>query len=266
MRSKFFILFSLILMLLFLPNLVSADFINPESYIDLYVAFEGESIQDPLFYLNMSTSFCQENINLPDCVWKSGPTVKEKCIDSKCHFSNPFYDYQLPKENKVNLTFYIPSQEQIFISGEFSLKRVDGYKVNLLSDGSIEVDRTLNKTLLKRFFIALILTLALELIIARLFLAKLKENRKKILLYVLFANLISLPIVWFLSPLIFEAEGYLLAELFVMIFEALFIYFFSRKIITLKKSFVMSIVMNLVSLIIGGFLFLIIRRLLSFIY
>jgi hypothetical protein len=53
-----------------------------------------------------------------------------------------------------------------------------------------------------------------------------------------------------------------LSEIFAIVFEAYFIYYLNKQAITLKKSFVLSTIMNLASLIIGGFIFLV----LSFVF
>lgn len=80
---------------------------------------------------------------------------------------------------------------------------------------------------------------------------------------VIIANLISVPILWLfiefrsiipLTGLLKDLLISLFGEIFVIIFEAYFIYWLNKKIITLKGSFILSLIMNLVSLIGGGFI------------
>ena len=116
----------------------------------------------------------------------------------------------------------------------------------------------LNNNLIN-FFIALTITLTLELLIALVY-SSAKKIPKKILLYVAIANLISLPIVWFTFPLLTNLEflAILIVEGFAFIFEAFFIYLFNKKIINLGGSFLLSFFINLTSLFGGFFLYMLI--------
>ena len=106
------------------------------------------------------------------------------------------------------------------------------------------------------FFVgALGLTLIIESMVtlAFLFITKISP---KVLTSVIIANLISLPIVWFVfPPTSNDLLVIFLAELFAVVFEGYFIHFFNKKTISLKKSFALSILMNLASFFIGEFIF-----------
>lgn len=111
------------------------------------------------------------------------------------------------------------------------------------------------------FNFALILALIIETLIALAYLFKRKIS-KKVLISVFIGNLISVPLLWFcfnkfqqliaisdfleLSTLII-----LVGEIFVFIFEALFVYFLNKKRIKLGESFILSAIMNLISFICG---------------
>jgi hypothetical protein len=105
------------------------------------------------------------------------------------------------------------------------------------------------------FLIAFLVTLALELSVALIFVQFAKIS-KRILLFVFVANFISLPIVWFVFP--FLRTYYLViifSELFAFIFEAYFIFLFNKKHISLKQSFQLSLIINLCSFFIGELIF-----------
>jgi hypothetical protein len=98
------------------------------------------------------------------------------------------------------------------------------------------------------FLFALIITLIIELIVALIFLSFTKIS-KKLLLYIVIANLISLPIVWFIFPLF--NLNLLLSEIFAIVFEACFIYLFNKHIISFKKILILSILINIASFMVG---------------
>ena len=134
---------------------------------------------------------------------------------------------------------------------------------------------TLSKDLWLAFIFAVPITIILELAVAALFLSKMKIQNK-VLIAVLLGNIISLPIVWYVFPLGFDkinswmgysdfwlvfplmksnASMVFISEVFAVIFESGLIFWLNRKLITLKHSFVMSLIMNVVSFFIGGYVF-----------
>lgn len=109
------------------------------------------------------------------------------------------------------------------------------------------------------FIIALAITLILEFIVALAFLW-LAKMPMRILAAVLMANLISLPIIWFIFPL-FESDYVIvlaISEIFALIFEACLILILNRKSITPVKAILLILLTNLASFILGWPLLLII--------
>lgn len=106
------------------------------------------------------------------------------------------------------------------------------------------------------FLQSLAITLTLELLTALIFLHALKIT-KKVLWFVLIANLITLPTIWFLFTLMIRDYNSVIifGELFAFIFEAYFIFLFAKKNISLKQSFLLSLIMNLISFFIGERIF-----------
>ncbi len=109
------------------------------------------------------------------------------------------------------------------------------------------------------FIKALIITLIIELLTMLIYVSTLKISKKP-LLYVLIANIISLPFVWFLFPSIKIAPlvflMFVISEIFAVVSEAQIIHYFNKQIITLKRSYILSLIMNCLSLFIGGYIFM----------
>ena len=104
------------------------------------------------------------------------------------------------------------------------------------------------------FFKSLVLTIVLELLVALIFI-KLTKRNSSILIYLFLANLITLPLVWFVFTLLPNLIiGIVIGELFAFVFEALFINYFCKNYISLKASFVLSFLANAVSFFVGGVL------------
>lgn len=98
------------------------------------------------------------------------------------------------------------------------------------------------------FIPAAILTLVIEVQTAKLY----SKRLKKPIRHVVTANLISLPIVWFIIPNWLEIEFlwlFIVVELFAIIFEAVFIVLVNRTSgFTFKNGLVTSIITNLASI------------------
>ncbi len=108
------------------------------------------------------------------------------------------------------------------------------------------------------FPLALCITIILELVVAVLFLLATNSGKgfDRILASVMVVNLVSLPFVWFVFPPLFPGiAAIVLAELFALVFEAGAIFFANKQFITLKRAFILSFLMNAVSLFIGGFVY-----------
>ncbi|MCK4428818.1 MAG: hypothetical protein KAU95_00460 [Candidatus Aenigmarchaeota archaeon] len=204
------------------------------------------------------------------------PPNKNCCWDNKiisCSNLQCFFWRPIPDE--FRLAIYIPSLDKMFVTDEISKTNSDSdYKVELFPNGIAKIYETtppFNPDLIIFFFAVLLITLFLEISVAGIFLWAAKIPKKKILTSVIVVNLISFPILWFmiLSMLIvgfgvlsifsflpFSGDSilvltFLATVLFAIVFEAYFIHHFSKKIISLKKASILSIIMNLVSFFIG---------------
>jgi len=252
----------------------SAD-IGPKPQADFKVTLEGEVLPD--FDFNARLLICQETDNLKDdgfvgtelehgakldifeyepeedCYWRPSMLAwGGDCQNQKCHFN-----YHLP--DKFRMAVYLPSLDQVFVSDIIYRKSFNSvFSANLLTDGSIEVEDVTPflgsgaAYSIGMFFVALIISLILELFVALLYLAAAKKS-KKILYSVLLANAISLPIVWFVIPLLHKGDWFfVIAGTSLFLIDALVIYFINRKSLGFWSAFVMCLVMNLVSFFIGG--------------
>lgn len=267
------LLTSLILILLLSTiNFTSAD-LGPKPSADIHLTLNREVIPDTSFNAKILT--CQEkesklyNRNLipqlniseydptRNCYWK--PT--EYTWGGDCKNSNCYFNYFLPP--KFRLAVYLPSQDKLYLSAEVKRKNFKStFEANLLSDGTINIQETTSflksdsAKNVKKFLIALVLTLILELLVALIYISTTKIP-KKILFSVLTGSIITLPFVWFVFPLLkIFWLAILLGEIFAFIFESYFIYLLNKEIISLKKSFILSFLINLTSFIVGGFIFL----------
>ena len=277
MKNKITFLIFTFLIFFILPNFVFAD-MGPKPSADIDVLYNGNKISDVRFNSKMLACFDRDSDNpkrdlipqlnireydsVNDCYWTpSYFSWGGDCQDSKCDFR-----YWIPSEFK--LAVYIPSLDKVFVSNKISKGSFNSkFEVNLNSDGSAEIfDITplITKEIVKYFIVALIVTLIIELLVAFIYVLRAKLP-KKILVSVLIGSLITLPIVWFVFPLIRNVLWViLLSEVFAIVFEAYFIYYLNKKAITLKKTFVLSTIMNLASLIIGGFVLIFVSFLLDF--
>lgn len=104
------------------------------------------------------------------------------------------------------------------------------------------------------FLVALVLTLIIETLAGLMFLRAAKHP-EGVLKSVVIANLISLPVVWFMFPLLnifFVVIA--LSEIFTVVFEGYFIHSMNKLIMSLRQSFILSIIINAASFILGGFI------------
>jgi hypothetical protein len=189
------------------------------------------------------------------CYWiPDGISWSDACVNSICKFG-----YFQPPEFK--LLVYIPSEDKVYLSNIIERK-------NFYSTFDANIDETENMIIedatsfgksdfvraLPKFFTALLITLIIELLITWSFVA-FSNMPRKAFLWVVYANIITLPLLWFAVVLSRSSYNnvFFLAEFLVFLFEGGFIYFVSKKQITFRKSFWLSFIMNLLSMIIGTF-------------
>ena len=261
------ILFSLIAFLA-LSVAVRADIAPPQ--ISMNVTYEGYPVNGT-FYADILTCSNSSDINATQvptlelnesydadkgCYWIFAENMEEMtCEDSWCRF------YYFPQADFKAL-FYLPDLNETFITNE-----IDGsnfafsYAAQLYADGSATLipfvtPPTPSWDVYALFACALLLTLAVELAVAFLYLnlAKVKKM-KRILITAAVANIISVPVLWFGFVLLLGGLGFLLGEIFAVVFEGAFIYYFNRnnkKTMGLKSAMIMSLAMNAASLAVGA--------------
>lgn len=104
------------------------------------------------------------------------------------------------------------------------------------------------------FIPSALITLITEVKVAKLYSKKIKKPIGRIVL----ANLISLPLVWFIIPSWLEVKFLwllIIVESFAIIFEAIFIYYTNRSSgVTFKEGLITSLIVNLASIGVGVFL------------
>lgn len=273
--KKFFSLLVVIFALVaFLPKSASAD-LGPKPSVDIDVVYNQQNISDPSFNAKMLSCGPQNvvqnepkseeslvpqlNINeydsSKDCYWyPSWFAWGGQCSNSSCNFS-----YMPPREFK--LAVFIPSINKVFITNEISRTNFNSrYKVELFSDGSSKISETtsiLPSDKISSFVRAFLVTIILELLVSLIYISMCKLP-KKILAYILLANIISLPIVWFIFPLVRlpSLAIIVMSEVFAILFETYFVYFLNKQVISFKQSLTLNILTNFVSLIIGGFVYM----------
>jgi hypothetical protein len=158
-----------------------------------------------------------------------------------------YRDYQ-----KLILKFNDTVRESnVFVNESFN----STYQVTVYDDWLEIIDTTSfmkDSSVMSAFIKALLLTLVLELLVAFIYL-KLARKPLRILLFVIIGNLITLPFVWFLFPLVMDAWAILAGEIFAFITEAFFLKWTCDRWFKLSGAFLLSFMMNVMSLLIGGF-------------
>lgn len=101
---------------------------------------------------------------------------------------------------------------------------------------------------------ALGVTLVTELLVAGLITLSLRPRRFHVFLIAL-ASVLSLPVAWFVFPVIglYDFVTVLLAEVFIVLFEAAFMRFLIARRITVELALAYSVVINLSSFVVGLF-------------
>jgi hypothetical protein len=282
MKIAFFIaLFSLFLIAI--PG-VYAD-MGPKPSSELYVNYSGQSITGT-FYAKMLSCYnndydfhaaqeCEYESDVPkdiclklvsvnmtdierNCTWLYDSLAwGGNCINGACGFH-----YFLPSE--FRLAVYMPSLDKIFVTDSVSREQfISSYEVNIFPDGSSTIVENSPAPQEKPssiasidFFTALVVTLLLELFFGFLFVHGEKKSRK-ILLSLAISNFITLPAVWYFTITNGSIFTFFALETFAFVFEALFVYNFNKKTFSMKKSFILSLIVNMVSLAAGAIIYFI---------
>ena len=250
---------------------VKAD-IGPKPEVDIQIDVQGEPVQDQVFYARMLE--CNEReLNLSDyaapleieeldsisifdankgCTWQ----IARLAWGGECRFSECSFWYMPPRE--FRLAVYLPSEERTYISGD--AERINFYstfKASLESDGTISIKETtppFNTDAGRTLMVDLIITVIIELAIGSIYVVR-KAFSRKVLLYILIANLISIPIVHLLLPMVFTEffSLLLISELFAIFLEAGLFHLFDKNTFPMRKAILFSFILNIISFLIGGF-------------
>lgn len=279
---------ALLVAFLTLSQIVYSD-LGPKPTVDIDVNYDGSKIPDSVFYAKMlgcydDESILQESLQINtteiaekqfaisefdysvNCTWfPSRFAWGGECKDSMCGFT-----YSPP--NPFRLIVYIPSLNRTFVSSKVYNENFGAsYSADLMADGSIAIKDTTsflmsdNGVTARNFIASLFITVFLELVVAYLYLSSLNESLQKhlagmnrMLSVVILANLMSLPIVWFVFPLIALAPIFnvAVAEAFAVLFEGLIIHMVNKTTIGLKRVLLLSLAMNVASFLVGGVIFL----------
>ncbi len=261
MANKAGLIFTIFLVVIFCFSFVSAD-MGPKPTSKISIFYENEKISDNsqagMFVCSNSNWTRQgENTAIIDsfaifdeeknCTWRSDPLAwGGNCGNGVCEFF-----YFLP--DSFRLGVYVPELNKTFITEEIARPNFNSqYRVDLSSDGTAEIRETtsvFDNSRFKSFIYAVIITLIVEMLIWYISVRKID---KKILGWVLLANIISLSLIWFVFYNYFSSfYGLLIAEICVFLFEGIFIYIINKNKITLTRSIITSLIANVTSVIIG---------------
>jgi hypothetical protein len=284
MRFKFSELV-IISLLLFLPAIL-AD-MGPKPQLDMAVYDNNVPVSDSVFYAKlyacaregmdmMQPTQCDDKI--PEyacqklkltttydakngCLWASSSLFwGGVCERGNCHFG-----YRTP--DKFLAVIYLPSKNETFVSDISDNKNFNSdFRADLRSDGTMELVETTSywksdaSKNLRDFMLAFVITLTLELMVALAYFSR-TMKRKHLFGSIFAANLISLPLVWFLFPVFSPAIGVLgvvaVSEAFAVLFEAYFVYWLNKRDISVKTAVLFSVIANGVSFFIGGLIYLV---------
>lgn len=206
----------------------------------------------------------KENKKYTECSYCQGS-------NKKCWSTFQILSY-VPEKMRIAVVYPVPyfwnnitTEPKVYESDYFNVKQGMrtyrySYQAELNSDGTITIKNKTNWFTTEQFvyfILALILTILIELWFTKMYFEK-KEKPDKINRKIILVNLISLPIFWFLMPLVLKSSTVLLivGEVFVTLLEAGLIYGFTNKELSIKSSMILSVINNVCSLVLGGAIFL----------
>ncbi len=246
--------------LILLINGALAD-TGPHTAVALYfnVTYNNSPIKEQ-FYANIFS--CHES----ECESDNSAA----CIGSICEF-NYYRIERVPSQMKL----FVSINNEDFTSDVINFSWTNPvffYNTNLDESNKAaitplpEQNKGSDYSLLHSFILALALTIIIELAVLAVFLRrwniKIKEWLKPVATLII-ANIISVPLVWLIFffliamlvtifPWLSIILSFIIAEALAVIFEAYFIFWINKKAIDMKRAFILSIVMNIASFIIGG--------------
>ncbi|MBU7030308.1 MAG: hypothetical protein HXS48_25470 [Theionarchaea archaeon] len=226
-----------------------------------------EGLGNVVEYYEMEQLAFEELDRDGNCYWVPIGRRPCECTHSKCVFE---YDYY----SEFKLAVYVPQLDKVFVSGEMEAENINGaekrdsfYEANLLPDGTIDMKRTVGvagKAGIREYKVkivkrALSITLLIELLIALIYInigrTAIPEYSKKqvrVLLTIFLANILSLPIFWFIFLSIWNSFSMvILGEIFVIFFEGVLIYLLNKPVLPIKDALLFSFFLNVGSVVLG---------------
>jgi len=188
-----------------------------------------------------------QSFNIYDTLRRQGPQGFNVSQDKASSVSYSYEDF-----HRIVIQFDDRKRESnVFADESFNSQ----YEMTIFDDRLEVKDVTpfmKDSSVWSAFIKALLLTLSLELMVAFVYL-KLSKKPSKILLFVILGNLITLPVVWFLFPLFLNVgAAFVAGELFAFVTEAFFLLLTCKKWFKPSGAFLLSFIMNSMSLLIGG--------------
>lgn len=160
----------------------------------------------------------------------------------------------IPDTSKIILCF----KGKTLISPALKRNGPNSYHKLLITDTEIKDITPIFKTPYLNYFIALLTTILLELLIAFIYFWRHKIPFKN-LKYVIYVNLLTHPILWLISANFTGfALGNLIGEPVVVLIEGLLLYKLINSSLTIGKSIWLSFLMNVVSFIFGGLIYFVV--------
>ena len=167
--------------------------------------------------------------------------------------------------NSIRLIRLIPDtfkvifyyKDKVLTSPTLNQNGLNSYHQLLITDTEVKEVTPIFKTQYINYFIALLTTILLEVLVALIYFWRHKIQFSK-LKYVVYINLLTHPILWvILANFTGFAVGNLIGEPLVVIFEGLLLHKLTRPSLTIGKSIWLSFQMNIVSFILGGLIYFI---------
>ena len=165
--------------------------------------------------------------------------------------------------NDIRLIRYVPDtfkvifyfKNKILTSPVLNQNGLNSYHRLLITDIEIKDITPIFKTSYSNYFIALLTTILLELLVGLAYFRRHKIQLSK-LRYIVYINLLTHPVLWIISANVTGfAIGNLIGEPIVLIIEALFLFKVIKPKLTIGNSMWLSFQMNFVSFILGGFIY-----------
>ncbi len=233
-----------VMVILFSPSAILAD-IGPKPSMDFNLIYE---MSGPTTLINGQQLQCEDESCLQSSPLEQLGPQGFYCEQDSC--SSMAYSYA--PYQKLVLNFSDRTRESnVFKAGSYHAS----FDVRVTDTGLLVEEKTIQAVeRLPFFLVALVLTLIIEVLAALIFLWATKRP-KSVLKSVVMANLISLPVVWFIFPFLkVFLLVVVLSELFAVVFEGYLIHSLNKPTMSLNQSFILSIIMNAASFVLGGFI------------